>query len=249
MLRGASADALADLSEQLGTRTLADAATLVMELFGAARVLRAEPALRRVATRQRGRGRRQGVPRRRRLRLRARRQGPRRRQGRRPPALDRLARPRRRARAPRGARAGAVGRQGRRAGSPTSCSPSGRLVDDNPDLRIALSDPKRSLADRTGLLTGLLGEQTLPATTALVRAGGVRHRHHGRHVAARLPGHRGRGPRRDRGHGAHRARAEQRRPGTAGRARWASSTTPPSTSTSWSTPTSSAGCGSRSVTT
>lgn len=51
MMRGASADALADLSENLGkTRTLAGAATIGEQLFGVARVLRDEAALRRVAT-------------------------------------------------------------------------------------------------------------------------------------------------------------------------------------------------------
>lgn len=50
-MRGASADALADLSGNLAKpRTLADAATIGEQLFGVARVLRAEVALRRVAT-------------------------------------------------------------------------------------------------------------------------------------------------------------------------------------------------------
>ncbi len=43
-----------------------------------------------------------------------------------------------------------------------------QLVDSNPELRTALSDPARSVQDRTGLLAGLLGNQTLPATTTLV---------------------------------------------------------------------------------
>ena len=76
MLRGASAEALADLSERArATRTLADAATLGEELFGVARVLRDEPALRRVADRRLGRGRGQGRARRQRVRLGARRPG------------------------------------------------------------------------------------------------------------------------------------------------------------------------------
>jgi F-type H+-transporting ATPase subunit delta len=50
MVRGASAEALAELGDQLGTRTLADSATLGEELLGVARVLRSEAALRRVAT-------------------------------------------------------------------------------------------------------------------------------------------------------------------------------------------------------
>jgi F-type H+-transporting ATPase subunit delta len=50
-LRGASAEAMADLSEQLGTpATLGEAATLGDELFAVADLLRADAALRRVAT-------------------------------------------------------------------------------------------------------------------------------------------------------------------------------------------------------
>ena len=51
MLRGASAEAMADLRAQLGTpATLADAATIGDELFSVSDLLRADPALRRFAT-------------------------------------------------------------------------------------------------------------------------------------------------------------------------------------------------------
>ena len=51
MLRGASAEALADLTKKVGsTRTLGDAATMADELFTVAVLLRSDPALRRFAT-------------------------------------------------------------------------------------------------------------------------------------------------------------------------------------------------------
>jgi len=43
-----------------------------------------------------------------------------------------------------------------------------RMIDANPDLRGALSDQTRSPADRSGLLTGLLGDQVQAATGTLV---------------------------------------------------------------------------------
>jgi len=45
----------------------------------------------------------------------------------------------------------------------------GRLVQANPDLRDALSDPARSREDKAGLVNGLLGDKVLPATKALVQ--------------------------------------------------------------------------------
>ncbi len=45
----------------------------------------------------------------------------------------------------------------------------GRLVQGNPELRDALSDPARSRADKGALVTGLLGDKVLPATVALVQ--------------------------------------------------------------------------------
>jgi F-type H+-transporting ATPase subunit delta len=50
-LRGASAEAMADLSQRLGKpATLDEAATIGDELFAVTRLLRDDPALRRVAT-------------------------------------------------------------------------------------------------------------------------------------------------------------------------------------------------------
>jgi F-type H+-transporting ATPase subunit delta len=43
----------------------------------------------------------------------------------------------------------------------------GQLVNDHPDLRDALSDPARSRADKRGLIGGLLEGKALPATIAL----------------------------------------------------------------------------------
>lgn len=45
----------------------------------------------------------------------------------------------------------------------------GRLVQANPELRDALSDPARSRADKAALVTELLGDKVLPATVALVQ--------------------------------------------------------------------------------
>lgn len=169
MLRGASAEALADLSEQLGsTRTLADAATLGEELFGVARVLRDQPALRRVLTDSAVEGEarsglagnvfgsaigdktlavvQDAVQRRwtftRDL----------------ADALEHL-----------GVLA-LVQSTGKDASRVSDELFSVRqLVDSNGELRSALSDPARPLADRTGLLAGLLGDKTLPATNVLVQ--------------------------------------------------------------------------------
>jgi F-type H+-transporting ATPase subunit delta len=168
MLRGASAEALADLSEELGsTRTLADAATLGEELFGVARVLRNEPALRRVLTDSAVEGEakvglvesvfgsalgtrsvevlKEAVQRRwtfsRDL----------------ADVLEHL-----------GVLAlvHSAGRDGSRVSDELFAVR--QLVDSSPELRTALSDPARSVQDRTGLLARLLGDQTLPATNRLV---------------------------------------------------------------------------------
>jgi F-type H+-transporting ATPase subunit delta len=45
----------------------------------------------------------------------------------------------------------------------------GRLVQANPELRDALSDPARSRDDKSALISGLLGDKVLPATVALVQ--------------------------------------------------------------------------------
>ncbi len=167
MLRGASADALADLSEQLGTRTLADAASLGEDLFGVSRVLRSEVALRRVVTDSaiegdakttlvgnvfgsavddKALGLVQDAVRRRWT-------------GSRDLAdvLEHL-----------GVLAlvQSAGKDGGRVSDELFAVR--HVVDENPELRSALSDPTRPLADRVGLLGGLLGDQTLPATNTLV---------------------------------------------------------------------------------
>lgn len=43
----------------------------------------------------------------------------------------------------------------------------GQVVNGHPELRDALSDPARSVADKTELLSGLLADKALPATVAL----------------------------------------------------------------------------------
>jgi F-type H+-transporting ATPase subunit delta len=45
----------------------------------------------------------------------------------------------------------------------------GQLVQGNPELREALSDPARSREDKAGLVSGLLSEKVLPATVSLVQ--------------------------------------------------------------------------------
>lgn len=45
----------------------------------------------------------------------------------------------------------------------------GQVVQGNPDLREALSDPARSRADKASLVEGLLGGKALPATVTLVQ--------------------------------------------------------------------------------
>lgn len=167
-MRGASASALADLSENLGkTRTLSDAATIGEQLFGVARVLRDEVALRRIATDSSVVGEaRSGLVQKvfgtavdagtlgvvtdavqhrwtisRDL----------------PDALEHL---------------GVVslvhsaGKDADRVSD--ELFGVRQLVDDNPELRAALSDPARSAKDRNDLLTGLLDGRTLPATAQLV---------------------------------------------------------------------------------
>ncbi len=254
MLRGASAEALADLSEQLGsTRTLADAATLGEELFGVARVLRDEPALRRVADRQLGRGRGQG--RARRAASSARRSATalgRGAQGGRAATLDVL-----RATWPTCSSSSASSRSSTRRAR-TAAGSSDELFAVAPAGRREPGAAHRAVRPRpvgprtsSGLLAQAARRQDAPGHDACwsSRRCPARTRHR-RRVAARLPGHRGRRPRRDGRHRAHRARAaptpsEQR---LARRSRQAVRHAR-STSTSWSTPTSSAGCGSRSATT
>ncbi|MEP6816248.1 MAG: F0F1 ATP synthase subunit delta [Marmoricola sp.] len=168
MMRGASAVALADLTENLGkTRTLADAATIGEQLFGVARVLRAEVALRRAATDTSVEGEAkaalvqtifgsaledgtlkivsEAVQQRWTISRDL------------PDALEHL---------------GVVSlvRSAGAAGDRVSDELFGvrQLVDANPELRAALADPARSAEDRNGLLGGLLEGRTLPAIALLV---------------------------------------------------------------------------------
>jgi F-type H+-transporting ATPase subunit delta len=169
LLRGASAEALAALSDSLGNalRGGADAARVGNDLFGVADLLRSEPGLRRVATdvsveasakqqlvRQLLEGKVD------------------------PASLDLLA--------------DAIGRRwtaardladtlehlGEVAVVRSAGEESGRLADElfevaqtlesSAELRHALSDPARSTEDKQALVRGLLGERALPATVTLV---------------------------------------------------------------------------------
>ena len=255
MLRGASAEALADLSEaaRVDAARWPTPRRSASELFGVARVLRDEPALRRVADRRVGRGRGQG--RSRRAACSARRSAP--------ASVEVLkAAVQRRWTFSRDladalehlgvARARALGGPATAAGSSDELFAVRQLVDSSPELRTALSDPARvGRRTSTGLLAGLLGGKTLPATTRLVEQAVVRHAHAPstrRCEATRTsrPEHRGETVATVRT--AQRARARPSEQRLARRARQAVRHAR-STSTSSSTPTSSADCGSRSATT
>ena len=204
------------------------------------RVLRSEPALRRIADRRLGRGRGQG--RARRAACSARRSATRRSRLVKEAVQrrwTRLARPGRRARAPR-----------RRSRSVRSAGQDGsrvsdelfavrQLVDTSPELRSALSDPAAVGPDKQRPpAPGCSAARSLPATHRLVEqaVSGTDTARRPRRcvatsdIAADAAGREGR----DR---AHRARAE-RRPRAAGSRRARQAVRPPrSTSTSWSSPT------------
>ncbi len=169
-MRGASADSLAVLTEQLGTATEggADASRIGDDLFGVSEVLRREPSLRRVATDVSVRpeakselmrgifhekldaasldlvatavGRRWAA---------TRDLGD---------ALEHLG-------------VVAVVRSAEGAGQADALEDElfgfERLVVDNPELRDALSDPARSVEDKRGLLASLLEGKATPATLKL----------------------------------------------------------------------------------
>jgi F-type H+-transporting ATPase subunit delta len=168
MLRGASAEALAGLSEKLGkSGTLADAEKTGEELFGVVRILRSDAALRRVLTDSSvdskvrtglaeevfgkavddntlkvvsdAAGRRWTAS------------------GDLPDVLEQLA------------VVSTVRSAGKNAKVGDELFAVRRIIEGNPDLRAALSDPARSVEDRTGLLAGLLDGKALPATTLLVK--------------------------------------------------------------------------------
>lgn len=162
--RGASAEALATLSAQ--AEGAADAATTGAELFSVAGVLRAEPALRRVATDVSLLGEAKAG------------------------LVDQVFSGKvgadvlallRTAVAQRWTAsrdlADALEHLGTVATVTSAGSDAGRLADElfafagavqeNPDLRDALSDRSRSQADKAGLVRGLLEGKALPATVAL----------------------------------------------------------------------------------
>lgn len=168
MLRGASAEALAELGQQAArTRTLDEAATLGAQLFGVATVVRRDVALRRALTdssvegearvglAQAVFGRALDEPA---LKLVADAAG------RRwiasadlPEALERVA---------VAATVRSAGAKGNQVGDELFAV--NQMIEANPSLRGALADHSRPAEDRSGLLLGLLGGKTLPATAVLV---------------------------------------------------------------------------------
>jgi F-type H+-transporting ATPase subunit delta len=168
MLRGASAEALAELGQQAArTRSLEEAATLGSQLFGVASVVRRDVALRRALTDSSVEGEARtglaravfekalGEPA---LKLVADAAG------RRwiasmdlPDALERVA---------VAATVRSAGAKGNQLGDELFAVL--RLIEQNPALRGALADPGRTAEDRGALLSGLLAGKTLPATEVLV---------------------------------------------------------------------------------
>jgi F-type H+-transporting ATPase subunit delta len=168
MLRGASAEALAELGQQASrTQTLEDAATLGSQLFGVAAVVRDDAALRRALTDASVEaeakaslvraifGSALAEPA---LRL-VEDAASRRWIGSNdlPEALEHLAVV---------ATVRSAGAKGQQIGDELFAVL--RLIEANPGLRGALADHSRSAEDRSGLLLGLLGGKTLPATAVLV---------------------------------------------------------------------------------
>ncbi|MGI9156360.1 MAG: F0F1 ATP synthase subunit delta [Marmoricola sp.] len=168
MLRGASASALADLGDSLGkTRTLADSATIGEQLFGVARVLLDEVALRRIATDSSVEGDAKSAlihtifgaaVDNRTLKVVVEAVQQRWTMSRDlPAALQHLG-------------IVALVRSAGKDADVVSDELFGvrQLLDANPDLAAALSDPSRAAEDRNKLLAGLLDGRTLPATAVLV---------------------------------------------------------------------------------
>jgi F-type H+-transporting ATPase subunit delta len=169
MLRGASAEALAGLSDNLGKGgTLADAAKTGEELFGVVRILRSDAALRRVVTDS-------SVPEEARTGLvetlfgsavgdgtmKVLSDAVSRRwtvSGDLPEALERLAVL---------TTVRSAGKDGATVGDELFAVRG--MIDGHPELRSALSDQTRSVEDRTRLLDGLLDGKAHAATTLLVR--------------------------------------------------------------------------------
>ena len=168
MLRGASAEALAELGQQAArTQTLDEAATLGNQLFGVAAVVRRDVALRRALTDSSVEGEaRSGLARA--VFGKALDE----------PALTLVADASSRRWIAAGDLAEALeqvavaatvrsaGAKGKQVGDELFAVL--RLIDQNPALRGALADQSRTVEDRSGLLLGLLEGKTLPATAVLV---------------------------------------------------------------------------------
>ena len=168
MLRGASAEALAELGQQAArTRTLDEAATLGDQLFGVAAVVRRDVALRRALTDSSVEGEsKAGLARA--VFSSALDQ----------PALDLVAEAASRRwiastdlpdaleRVAVAATVRSAGADGQKVGDELFAVR--RLINDNPELRGALADQSRSPEDRSGLLLGLLEGKTLRATGVLL---------------------------------------------------------------------------------
>jgi F-type H+-transporting ATPase subunit delta len=168
MLRGASAEALAELGQQASrTRTLDDAATLGSQLFGVAAVVRRDASLRRALTdnsvegeskaglAQAVFGKALGEPA---LKLVADAASRRWIAGADlPAALEQVA---------VAATVRSAGAHGKQVGDELFAVL--RLIENDPGLRGVLADHSRTAQDRSGLLLGLLEGKTLPATGVLV---------------------------------------------------------------------------------
>ncbi len=168
MLRGASADALAELAQQaVRTSTLQEGATLGSQLFGVASVVRRDVALRRALTDSSVESEsRQGLAK---AVFDSALEGPALQlvvdaAGRRwisgqdlPEALERLAVT---------ATVRSAGAGGKQVGDELFAVQ--QMIDSDAGLRGALSDPARTPEDRSALLQGLLEGKTLPATAVLV---------------------------------------------------------------------------------
>jgi F-type H+-transporting ATPase subunit delta len=169
MLRGASAEALAELTSQaVGTRTLDEAATLGSQLFGVASVVRRDVALRRALTDSSVEGEsRSGLARavfekalaRPALDLVADAAGRRWISGNDlPDALERVAVV---------ATVRSAGAKGRQVGDELFAVR--QMVSESSELRGTLSDSSRTAEDRGAMLLSLVGNEILPATGVLVR--------------------------------------------------------------------------------
>jgi F-type H+-transporting ATPase subunit delta len=168
MLRGASAEALAELSQQATrTRTLDDAATLGVQLFGVAAIVRRDVALRRALTDSSVEGEsRVGLARA--VFGKALAQ----------PALDLVADaagrrwiasndlPNALERVAVAATVRSAGASGKKVGDELFAVR--QMIEASPSLRGALADTSRTAADRSALLLDLIDGKTLPATSVLV---------------------------------------------------------------------------------